>query len=285
MKLASRPIRIAILDLNNNTPNEGIRCLREILLSTTGNMYGLPIEFKVFDVRYRNEIPDLSFDVFISSGGPGSPLGLENADWEKKYFSWLEKVWNHNIKAVNDKKYVCFICFSFELMIRYFELALLTRRRSQSFGILPVHKTPAGRSEIIFSRLGDPFFCADFREWQVTEPDNARLYELGAEIIALEKIRPHVELERALMAVRLSAEFVGIQFHPEADPRSMLVHFQDQARKEKIISECGQDKYNIILHRLQDPNYLNPTRETVLPNFLNNAIENLRPEVVFNFSG
>ncbi|MFQ5630904.1 MAG: hypothetical protein ACE5I1_19205, partial [bacterium] len=52
--------------------------------------------------------------------------------------------------------------------------------------------------------------------------------------------------------------------------------------KEKVINSKNKDKYSIILHRLEDPIYLQSTRETVLPNFLSNAIESLRPDIVFN---
>ena len=36
-----------------------------------------------------------------------------------------------------------------------------------------------------------------------------------AQVLSLEKIRTHVEYERAIMAVRFSDEFVGTQYHPE----------------------------------------------------------------------
>jgi hypothetical protein len=33
----------------------------------------------------------MSYDVFISSGGPGSPLESRYSDWEKKNFAWLNE--------------------------------------------------------------------------------------------------------------------------------------------------------------------------------------------------
>ena len=38
------------------------------------------------------ELPDLSYDVFISSGGPGSPLESEGIEWDKKYMQWIDEV-------------------------------------------------------------------------------------------------------------------------------------------------------------------------------------------------
>ena len=57
-------LKMAILDMNNGRPNQGMRCIRDI---TT--MYSSAFDIDEFDVRSKNEIPDLSYDVYISSGG------------------------------------------------------------------------------------------------------------------------------------------------------------------------------------------------------------------------
>lgn len=281
---AAQTIRIAILDLYDNTPNQGMRCLKEILFDAQGALYSVPMVTDIFETRYKAEIPDLSYDIYISSGGPGSPFDGEGKLWEKRYFHWMDSIFNHNLNSDDSdgKKYIFAICHSFEMMARFFKFAHVTRRRSTSFGIMPVHKTEAGKSDIIFSELANPFFGADFRDWQVVQPDQGVLSDIGAEIIALEKIRPHVDLERAVMGVRISPEIAGVQFHPEADRDGMLYHFLKPERKAAVIDSHGPEKYDITLHRIQDPNYLQPTRETVIPNFINNAIENLRPEAVFS---
>ena len=62
-------LRIALLDMNTGIPNQGMRCIREIV-----SEYKDQLISKEFDVRQKNELPDDSFDLFISSGGPGSPL-------------------------------------------------------------------------------------------------------------------------------------------------------------------------------------------------------------------
>lgn len=147
------------------------------------------------------------------------------------------------------------------------------RRRSQSFGIFPVHATEEGTSDPVLAGLSDPFYAADFRHWQVVQPSRARLKELGARILAYEKIRPHVELERAVMGIRLSPELVGVQFHPEADAEGMLAHFSDARRREAIINDHGEDKYARIVHRLRDPEYLDRTHRTVLPAFVRGVVE------------
>lgn len=272
------PIQVAILDLYNGEPNQGMRCIQEMLTWCSGRLYGQPITYRIFETRLKAELPDLGYDLYLSTGGPGSPYDGEGQAWERGYFDWLGRVWAHNRRAVSDKKHVLFICHSFQLMCRYFEVAAVTKRRSESFGIFPVHTTGAGAHDPLFSGLADPFFAADFRKWQAVQPDRARLQELGGHLLAREKYRPHVPLERAVMALRISPELVGVQFHPEADPDGMLLHFGQPERREMIVRRYGEEKYRRILHRVKDPDYLARTHRAVLPHFLKHGIAALRPE-------
>ena len=190
----------------------------------------------------------------------------------------MDRIWTHNQGHNNDKKYIFFICHSFQIMARYFKLGRVTKRNSKSFGVMPVHKTPAGEGDIVLINLPDPFYAAGFREWQVIQQDKKVMEELGAEIICLEKIRPHVDYERAIMAIRISNEILGTQFHPEADPASMYYHFRKPERKEHVIKKYGEAKYFEMLQHLERPDSIILTRNTVLPNFLKRAVEELRPE-------
>ncbi len=271
-------IRVAILDLYDNLPNEGMRCIKEIVSAHDQKINGHPVIYEVFDTRAKGEIPDLSYDIYISSGGPGSPYDGEGKEWEKKYFAWWAAVWRYNQNHRERKKYVFAICHSFQMMCRYFDLAEVTKRDSKSFGVMPVHKTPAGEEEWLYEGLPDPFFAADFRDWQVVQPNHRAFREIGAEILSLEKIRPHVDKERSIMAIRLSPEIVGVQYHPEADPEAMRVHALKPERKKDIIERFGLEKYNELMHRLDDPSLLWRTREAIMPRFLVDAIEKLRPE-------
>lgn len=112
MKFAEKKlIRVAILDLYEGVANQGMRCIREIL-----NQYGeanfLDMEWDEFDVRQKLEVPDNSYDIYISSGGPGSPLESKGSPWENAYFHWLGQVeaWNNNT-ANQQKKYVFHLPF------------------------------------------------------------------------------------------------------------------------------------------------------------------------------
>jgi homoserine O-succinyltransferase/O-acetyltransferase len=88
-------LRVAILDLYEGRPNEGMRCIQQILQEYS-RAKGLPVVTKIFDVRLKEELPDLSYDIYLSSGGPGSPLETEGVSWDNKYMDWLYNLVKHN---------------------------------------------------------------------------------------------------------------------------------------------------------------------------------------------
>lgn len=257
--------RVAVLDMNNGEPNQGLRCIEEIVQN-----YHASLSYDVFDVRAKNELPDTSYDIYISSGGPDSPL--EDGAWRKPYLELMQRLWDFNAESEHQKKHVFLICYSFQVMCHYFKLGTLKLRRSTSFGILRVHKTEAGKSDLILNGLPDPFYAVDSRDWQLIQPRLEVFEEHGASILSLEKIRTHVELERAIMAVRFSEEFVGTQFHPEAEAISMEAYFKLEENKKVVIESFGEDKYNQMMDRMDDPEKVTLTYNTIIPGFIENAL-------------
>lgn len=262
-------LKLAIMDMNEGRPNQGMRCIRDI-----AHLYQGEFDITEFDVRSKNEVPDTSFDVYISSGGPGNPLE-GNGIWDKKWYALIDDLWKYNQMNRFSKKYVFFICHSFQMACHHFDLGTLTPRKSTSFGIMPVHKTKHGQIDPIFRNLPDPFYAVDSRDWQLVQPDLSVFAKHGAKILALEKIRNHVEYERAIMAVRFSDEFIGTQFHPEADPIGMADHFSKKEIREKVIENFGDAKYNEMMEHLNDRDKIELTHDTVLPYFIENALDSI----------
>jgi GMP synthase-like glutamine amidotransferase len=143
-----------------------------------------------------------------------------------------------------------------------------------------VHKTKTGQKDILLEGLNDPFYAVDSRDWQLIQPRLKVFKEHGASILSLEKIRTHVELERAIMAVRFSDEFVGTQFHPEAEPVSMEIHFALPENKKVIVTNFGEEKYSQMMNRMDDPNKLLMTYNTILPKFIRTAISNIKQPIL-----
>ena len=275
-----RKLKIAILDLYEGEPNEGMRCLRNILREY-GEDNNFQVQWDEFDVRLQNEVPDMDYDFFISSGGPGSPLESRYTDWEKKYFGWLNEVerWNRNPDNLQ-KKFVFFICHSFQLSARYYNVGIVTKRRSTAFGIFPVHMLEDGYDEPVFAGLRDPFYAVDSRDFQVIQPNYSVIEKMGAKILCIEKERPHVPYERAMMGLRFNDYMIGTQFHPEADAPGMTMYLHREDKKKTIIQNYGEAKWKNMLEHLNDPDKILWTYSHVLPNFLNQAVEQLYGELV-----
>lgn len=263
-------IKVAVIDMNNGSPNQGMRGIQEIL-----QHYPLSLSYDIFNIREKNEVPDLSYDIYISSGGPGSPFDGEHSKWELDFFNLLDAIEDYN--AQHDvKKYVFLICHSFQLACRKYGLGTVTQRKSNAFGIFPISLTKNGEQEAVFSGLPNPFYSVDSRDWQVIEPDLKDFEAKGAKILAIEKERPHVDLERCVMAIRFSDQMIGTQFHPEADPVGMKMYLLQDEKKNAIIKDHGEDKYLDMLNSLDDPGRITLTQSVILPNFLDEAIHTLQ---------
>ncbi len=266
-------IKVAVIDMNNGNPNQGMRGIQEILQHYKQKNQ-IDLQFDIFDIRQKNELPDLSYDIYISSGGPGSPFDGEKSEWELNFFNLLDQVELSNLK--NDaKKYVFLICHSFQLACRKYGLGKVTQRKSNAFGIFPISLTDNGKMETIFNGLPNPFYSVDSRDWQVIEPNMRQFEAKGAKILAIEKERPHVALERCVMAIRFSDQIIGTQFHPEADPIGMKMYLLQEEKKTAIIKNHGEDKYLDMLNSLDDPGRITLTQSVILPNFLDEAIHTL----------
>ncbi|HVZ95510.1 MAG TPA: hypothetical protein VG847_01445 [Chitinophagaceae bacterium] len=271
-----RTFRIAILDMYEGAPNQGMRGLRQIA-HHFGKINDLQIVLHEFDVRLQKNVPDLSYDVYISSGGPGSPLESEGSEWEEKYFGWLDAIekWNADPNQTN-KKHIFFICHSFQLVCRHWELATVCKRKSTSFGVFPMHLLEDGKEEPVFEGMKDPFYAVDSRDYQVIEPRMSILHK-GAKILCIEKDRPHVPYERAIMAIRFSDYYIGTQFHPEADAIGMTMYLQTEEKKKTVIENHGEEKWKSMIEHLNDPDKILWTYSHILPNFLTIALNHLQP--------
>jgi homoserine O-succinyltransferase/O-acetyltransferase len=267
-----RTIHIAILDLYEGKANQGMRCIRDIIAEWTKSS-GLQVQSTEFDVRLKNELPDTSFDIYISSGGPGDPLVSRFDDWDIAWCRWVNEMerWNNN-PSNTQKKHIFFICHSFQLACRYFNAGLVYKRKSTAFGVFPVHMLEAGRKEPVFEGLPDPFYSVDSRDYQVTQPNHDLLNKMGAKILCIEKSRPHVPYERAAMGIRFNEYMIGTQFHPEADAPGMSMYLQTEEKKKTVIESYGEEKLISMLIHLNDPDKIMWTYAHILPNFLNMAI-------------
>lgn len=275
-------IKIALLDMNNNHPNQGMGNIREITESFK-HQKGDHVTIEIFDVRYKNEIPNIEeFDIFISSGGPGNPH-QDDAEWEPMYANFLNQIWDYN-QNNEQKKYLFLICHSFQLAVIHWNLANVCQRNSYSFGVMPIHKAREGKRNFLLENLPDPFYAVDSRAYQCIDPNLNQLKSLKMTIIAIEKMRPHIHLQRAIMAIRFSPEIFGTQFHPEANPESMIENLKDDHNKNAMIENFGMEKYLETIDRIEDVDKIILTQQQILPRFLQQAYENTAKQLERSFS-
>ncbi len=133
-----------------------------------------------------------------------------------------------------------------------------------------------GFDEPVFDGLKDPFYAVDSRDYQVIEPSHNRLRKMGGKVLCIEKERPHVPLERAIMAIRFNEFMLGTQFHPEADAEGMTMYLQREDKKKTVIDNYGEEKWRNMIEHLNDPDKIRSTYSHVIPNFLNMAVEQLQ---------
>lgn len=272
---SGKQLRVAILDLYNGMPNQGMRCLRETMQQFAEST-GWKILYDEFDVRRHGVVPDTGYNVYISSGGPGSPLESEGEAWDNAWMQWLEQIlaWNNNPQNF-PKKQVFFICHSFQLACRYFKVGLVCPRKSTAFGVFPVHLIHSDIDEPVFRGLKDPFYAVDSRDFQVIQPNYPQLRKLGARLLCIEKERPHVPLERAIMAIRFNEHMIGTQFHPEADALGMSMYLQQEDKRKTVIENHGFEKWKSMIEHLEDPDKIMWTYTHILPNFLHLAVASI----------
>lgn len=267
--MCNKIIKIALLDMYNGVPNQGIRCIIDII-----NRFSPVVSFEIFDVRVKCEFPDIKeFDIYISTGGPGNPL-IRDHNWDIKYYEFIDSLdkWNNENTI---KKHVLFICHSFQMACLHFGLASVSKRKDTAFGVKTMHKTKEGLTEPLFEGLSDPFYAIDSRDYQVIQPKFSAFIKKGAKIISLEKTIDNAQYERAIMAVRFTDYFVGTQFHPEADPIGFISHLRNKEARDKIKNMKGKTKFRNMLEDLLDDDKIYRTNETLIPNFLRIAINDL----------
>lgn len=267
-------IKVAVIDMNNGVPNQGMRGILEVLYQYQEKT-GIDLSPDVFDLRVKNEIPDTGYDIYISSGGPGSPFEGEGQEWESKFFKLLDDLEAFNQTQQVRKKYIFLICHSFQMACRKYNLGQVTRRKSTAFGIFPITMTLNGAEDPVFEGLPNPFYAVDSRDWQVISGEEDHFENTSADVLAIEKYRPYVDLERCIMAIRFSKEMVGTQFHPEADPVGMKMYLLQDEKRVAITKDHGEEKYQDMIQSMDDPQRISLTQKLILPNFLNQALKQL----------
>lgn len=263
-------VRVAILDMYNDKPDQqGIRCIQDILKTVEADA-----QVTIFNVRAKFEVPDLGFDLYISSGGPGNPLEY-NINWSEKYYRLIDDIFEWNMTHTDHPKYFFAICHSFQILCAYKGIGSINKRERFTFGVTTIKKTNAGKADVSIKNLNDTFFAADHRYFQVVNPDLAKMEKSGAKILGLEERSGEDSYERSIMMVRFSPEIIGTQFHPEADVFGMEQILENKSLQEEIERILGAGKVQQIQKDLENPETVLKMYNTLLPDFINNCKQSI----------
>ncbi|MFW2136632.1 hypothetical protein ACK2M7_10190 [Chryseobacterium sp. TY4] len=101
-------------------------------------------------------------------------------------------------------------------------------------------------------------------------------------VVAIEKMRPNIQLERALMAIHFSDEIFGTQFHPETNPAGMSENLKDKSNKRAMINNFGMEKYLETMDRIDDEDKIILTQKEILPSFLKMAQDKIMQVLTHN---
>jgi GMP synthase-like glutamine amidotransferase len=178
----------------------------------------------------------------------------------------------HNRNNPFQRKHVFLICHSFQVFCRYYGYAKVTKRKSTAFGVLPVTITKEGRTEPLFNGLDDPFYAVDSRDYQIVQPNEGKIWSGGGNILCIEKDRPFVALERAIMAIRFNEAIIGTQFHPEADADGTYRYLIRDDKRKLVVDKHGEKKYSQMLSMVNEPDKIKLTYKTIIPSFLRRAM-------------
>jgi homoserine O-succinyltransferase/O-acetyltransferase len=276
-----RPFRLCIVDMNDGHVNQAMRCFRSIAARffqrvTEANP---GVECKLVEVSPRNTEDDVprDCDLYLSSGGPGSPFDGDGKQWPNRYYRYLDDVVEAAEEGGADQKALFAVCYSFEMIIRHFKIAEMKPRAERKFGVMPVYTTPEGQEHPLLAPFADRLFAFEHRNWEAIDLDTRKLAALGGQLLARES-RDGVSKGRAVLGVDVTSGIEAVQFHPEADRAGVVswVSRPDQAAAFK--ATYGEVTYAAMLRTLDDPRRLARTYALVIPGWLARKFNLAAPE-------
>jgi GMP synthase-like glutamine amidotransferase len=217
--------------------------------------------------RSTTDLIPRTCELYIASGGPGSPDDACNAAWAEDFGSRLDGVIDSAQRGGSGHQALFAICYSFELVVRHFGFARVAKRPMRKFGVAPVYPTFEGRHHPLFSAFGDRLFALEYRSWEVVDLDETRLRQLGGTLLARES-RDGASEGRGLLAFDVASGIEAVQFHPEADPCGVLHWITQQAWAATLEATYGRLAYAKMLRAIRDPLRLPHTYAKMLPGWL-----------------
>ncbi|MFN7971800.1 MAG: hypothetical protein U0166_05560 [Acidobacteriota bacterium] len=274
------PFSVCLIDMNNGVENQGIRCFKGIVdrffETVRAANPGIPITFSHVEPRNRGEAPPEAADLYLSSGGPGSPYDGYDDPWCVDYRKFLDALAAEGLAHPEGARSLFAVCHSFELCVMHFQVARMTQRPTRKFGVMPVYMTDEGLASPLLSVFGDRLFAFEHRSWQAVDLDTTKLAALRGKLWARESRDGHSKGE-GLLSFLFAPNIEGTLFHPEADRAGALAWIARPDQAAAVIEAYGELTYLRMLKTLDDPTRLARTYALLLPGWLTRRFNALAP--------
>jgi GMP synthase-like glutamine amidotransferase len=275
-------LSVCIVDMNNGHVNQAMRCLRGLVSQffdrVRAHNPGLRCELSEVSPRDTNDVVPRDADLYLSSGGPGSPFEGDGTPWALDYGRLLNELVESATRGGPSQRALFGVCYSFEIIVRHFELAVVAPRVDRKFGVMPIYTTPEGQRHPLLQAFGDRLFAFEHRNWEAVELDAPRLQSLGGEVLALES-RDGSSKGRAILGLNVAPGIEAVQFHPEADRAGVVSWVSRPEQAAAFKATYGEFTYQAMLRTLDDPRRLARTYALVIPGWMTrkfNALAKVR---------
>jgi homoserine O-succinyltransferase/O-acetyltransferase len=281
MPRPSRPLRIAFIDMNAGVENQAMRCLRSVVDHFERRVLRenprLEIQITQVSPRDKTEPPPPGYDLYVGTGGPGSPLEGPGTRWFDEFCGFVDEVLDEHRAGRPGARSLFAICYSFELVTMHLGLAEVQPRDARKFGVMPVYTTSAGQDHPLLAPFGDRLFAYEHRNWEVVDLDEARLGLLGGELLARESRQGRVDKGTAALAFHTGTGLEAVQFHPEADLLGIL-HWLDQPVHAAAFRDAyGEETFLRMMKTIRDPERVARTHAELIPGWMQRRFNALAP--------
>jgi len=272
-------LHVSLVDMNNGVANEAIRCFRRLLTAFVGRVRAanprLTVHLEHVQPRNLGELPTHDVDLFLSTGGPGSPHDGWDERWCTGYRTFLDWMMDAAVRRPEAPPAGFLICHSYEIAVQHFRFAQMRPRRDLKFAIFPAYVTPEGRRAPFLAPFRDRLFIWEHRQWQAVELDARRMAEHGGALLATESRPGRTDKGEALLSFRFGPGLDGTQFHPEADRAGVLAWIDRPEHAAALQDAYGRSLYDRMMRTLADPTRLARTFALLIPGWLTERFNRL----------
>lgn len=273
-----RELSICLIDMNSGHVNQAMRCFRGIVTAFFDRVRqknpNLMCRVAEVSPRDTNHAIPRDCDIYIGSGGPGSPFDGDAQPWFSDFSGFCDWMLEQARREDEEQKSLFGVCYTYELLVRHFRVADMVTRDSRKFGVMPIYTTSYGQSHPLLGAFKDRLFAFEHRNWEAVNPDEKRMKELGGGLLAQES-RDGYSKGRGLLGIDFGPGIEAVQFHPEADRAGVMSWVARPEQAAAFRATYGEETYQAMLRTLDDQNRLARTFALVIPGFLQRRFNTL----------